>query len=321
MAKKRILIFLSAAVLWVLSAFLSLSMGAAGNLWNGSAGISSTIFWLVRIPRTAACLLAGGALAVSGGVIQSVLHNKLASPGIIGVNAGAGLAVTICCALDFYGGWAVAGSAFLGAMIAALLVMGLAGKIGASRSTVILCGVAVNALLNACAEGIAKLIPEVAMYSVDFRVGGFGAVSHVRLIPAGILIVIALAAVLTLCNDLDILALGGETAQSLGMNVKWMRTLFLILSAMLAGAAVSFAGLLGFVGLIVPHAVRAMVGEENRFVLPLCALGGGCLVTLCDLACRLVFAPYELPVGIGMSVLGCPFFLMLLWKEKGGRHA
>ena len=321
MAKKRTLIFLSAAVFCVLSAFLSLSMGAAGNLWNGSAGISSTIFWLVRIPRTAACLLAGGALAVSGGVIQSVLHNKLASPGIIGVNAGAGLAVTICCALGFYGGWAVAGSAFLGAMAAALLVMGLAGKIGASRSTVILCGVAVNALLNACAEGIAKLIPEVAMYSVDFRVGGFGSVSHVRLIPAGILIIVALAAALTLCNDLDILALGGETAQSLGMNVKWMRTLFLILAAMLAGAAVSFAGLLGFVGLIIPHAVRAMVGEENHFVLPLCALGGGCLVTLCDLVCRLVFAPYELPVGIGMSVLGCPFFLMLLWKEKGGRHA
>ena len=321
MAKKRTLIFLSATVLWVLSAFLSLSMGAAGNLWNGSAGISSTIFWLVRLPRTAACLLAGGALAVSGGVIQSVLHNKLASPGIIGVNAGAGLAVTICCSLGFYGGWAVAGSAFLGAMTAALLVMGLAGKIGASRSTVILCGVAVNALLNACAEGIAKLIPEVAMYSVDFRVGGFGSVSHVRLIPAGILIVIALSVVLTLCNDLDILALGGETAQSLGMNVKWMRTLFLILAAMLAGAAVSFAGLLGFVGLIVPQAVRSMAGEENRFVLPLCALGGGCLVTVCDLVCRLVFAPYELPVGIGMSVLGCPFFLMLLWKEKGGRHA
>ena len=328
MDKKRALVMTSAAVLWVISALLSLSMGAAGltlgqlwqALWKGPGDTAGYIFWYVRLPRTGACLLAGAALAVSGAVIQGVLHNKLASPGIIGINAGGGLAVTACCALGCYGGWAVAGSAFGGAMAAALLVVGLSGKTGASRTTVILCGVAVNALLNALSEAVTKLVPEAAMYSVDFRVGGFAAVSHVRLIPAGILILAALAVVMTLCNDLDILALGSETAQSLGVPVKPMRRLFLILAAMLAGAAVSFAGLLGFVGLIVPHAVRALVGEENRFVLPLCAVGGSCLVTMCDLVCRMLFAPYELPVGIGMSVLGAPFFLVLLLKQRGGKH-
>ena len=326
MAKHRRMLFGVTGGLWLLAAMGSLSLGAVnlslGELWKavttGPVGTAGYIFWYIRLPRTVACLLAGGALAVSGAVIQGVLHNQLASPGIIGVNAGAGLAVTICGAVGCYGGWLVAGGAFVGALGAALLVMGLASRTGASRSTVVLCGVAVNALLNALSEGITKLIPEVAMYSVDFRVGGFASVSHVRLIPAGILIVLSLIGLLTLCNDLDILALGAETARSLGMPVQRMRTLFLILAAMLAGAAVSFAGLLGFVGLIVPHSVRRLVGGENRFVLPLCALGGGCLVTVCDLVCRLAFAPYELPVGIGMSVLGGPFFLMLLLKRKGG---
>jgi iron complex transport system permease protein len=127
---------------------------------------------------------------------------------------------------------------------------------------------------------------------------------------------------LSLHNELDVLALGEETAQSLGMPVRKMRTLFLILAAMLAGASVSFAGLLGFVGLMVPHAVRGLAGSENRYLLPLCALCGAGFVTACDLVSRLLFLPYELPVGILMSVLGGPFFLLLLGKRKGGRiHA
>lgn len=328
MVKKRILLFIGAGLLCLLSAVLSLLLGAAGlslpQLWGailaGPTDTAGYIFWYVRLPRTAACLLAGSSLAVSGAVIQGVLHNQLASPGIIGVNAGAGLAVTVCCALGYLSGWAVAGAAFAGALAAALLVMLAARRTGASRSTVILGGVAVNAILNALSEAVTKLVPEAAMHSVDFRVGGFSAVSHLRLIPAGILIAVALIIVLTLCSDLDVLALGEETARGLGMQVKRMRTVFLILAAMLAGSAVSFAGLLGFVGLIIPHAVRKMVGGENRHVLPLCAIGGAGFVTACDLACRLLFAPFELPVGIGLSLLGGPFFLMLLLKRKGGKN-
>ena len=134
-----------------------------------------------------------------------------------------------------------------------------------------------------------------------------------------LLTALLLAVVMTLCNDLDVLTLGEDAAQSLGMPVKKMRTLFLILAAMLAGASVSFAGLLGFVGLIVPHAVRKLVGSESRYLLPLCAIGGAGFVTACDLASRMLFIPYELPVGILLSVLGGPFFLLLLLKRKGGR--
>ena len=295
-----------------LSGIMSLSLGAAG--WDPG----SFIFWYVRLPRTCACLLAGAALAVSGAVIQGVLHNRLASPGIIGVNAGAGLAVTLCCAAGALSGWAVAGSAFLGALGAVLLIVTLAEKAGASRTTVILGGVAVNAFLNALSEALTTLIPEIGMMTADFRVGGFASVSHTRLIPAGVLILLALGAVCLLHNELDVLALGEETARGLGLDVKKTRTVLLVLAALLAGAAVSFGGLLGFVGLMVPHAARKIVGSESRFLLPLCAIGGAAFVTACDTAARVVFSPYELPVGIVLSVLGGPFFLGLLLKGKGG---
>lgn len=324
------LIYAGAAGFAAAAALLSLCLGAAnmgiGELWqallSGPRGKAGFIFWYSRLPRTAACLLAGAALSVSGGVIQSVLHNRLASPSIIGVNAGAGLGVTLSCALGALSGWAIAGSAFLGAVGAMLLVVGIGRKTGASRTTVILAGVAVNAILNALAEGITSVLPEVAMLSVDFRVGGFASVSHTRLIPAGVLILVSLAALLSMGNELDVLALGDDTARSLGLPVRQLRTLLLALAALLAGAAVSFAGLLGFVGLIVPHAVRTVTGSDNRRLLPLCMLTGGAFVTLCDVAARMLFAPYELPVGILMSVIGGPVFLLLLLRKRGDRaHA
>ena len=320
---------LPAAVVFCLTAaMLSLLLGAVGlspaQLWQALAeGPKSTagyIFWYARLPRTAACLLSGAALSVSGAVIQAVLSNKLASPGIIGVNAGAGLAVTVCCALGLLSGWVIALAAFGGAMISVLMVMFAAEKTGASRTTVILGGVAVNSFLGALSEALTTLVPDAGVLSGDFRVGGFSSVVPVRLVPAGILICAALVILLTLHNDLDVLALGEETARSLGMPVKRMRTFFLVLAAMLAGASVSFAGLLGFVGLIVPHAVRSLTGSESRKLLPLCAVGGAGFVAACDLAARLLFIPYELPVGILMSVLGGPFFLVLLLKRKGGRN-
>ena len=307
----------------VLSACLGAAQLSPADLWqaiiNAPQGTAGYIFWYVRLPRTCACLLAGAALAVAGAVIQGVLHNKLASPSIIGVNAGAGLAVTVCCAFGALSGWAIAGSAFLGAMISVLLIVFAAEKVGASRTTVILGGVAVNAFLNALSEAVTTLIPEVGMMTGDFRVGGFSSVSYPRLLPAGALILLALLAVRILSNELDVLALGEETAQGLGMNVRKTRTLLLILAAMLAGAAVSFAGLLGFVGLIVPHAARKIVGGESRYLIPMCAAGGGAFVTLCDLTARVVFAPFELPAGILLSALGGLFFLLLLRKRKGGR--
>jgi len=123
---------------------------------------------------------------------------------------------------------------------------------------------------------------------------------------------------MTLSNELDVLTLGDEAAQGLGMSVRRTKTVFLLLAALLAGASVSFAGLLGFIGLIVPHFARKIAGNVSCILLPVCALYGGAFVTLCDLLARVAFAPYELPVGILMSVIGAPFFVLLLMKHKGG---
>lgn len=320
------LYFLGAVILLLLTFILSGCLGSASmsfeELKNAILGGTETaygrIFWYARFPRTIACMLSGAALAVSGAMIQGVLTNKLASPGIIGVNAGAGLAVTICCVMGVFSGWVIAGAAFGGAIAAVLLVAFTAQKIGASRTTVILGGVAVNSCLNAASEALSILIPEAALQAADFRVGGFSAVVYERLLPAGILILLGLMLTMTLTNELDVISLGEDIAQGLGMPVKKMRTLFLGLAALLAGAAVSFSGLLGFVGLIVPHVSRKLIGNENGKLIPFCALCGGSFVTLCDLMARTLFSPYEIPVGILMSFIGGPFFLFLLMNRKGG---
>lgn len=326
---KEKLLFTGAVLLLLLSILLSTCLGSVrisfaelmeviqlgiGNVATPAA----RIFWYARLPRTAACVLSGAALAVSGAVIQGVLTNKLASPGIIGVNAGAGLAVTICCAFGVFSGWAIAGAAFGGAIAAVMLVALTAQKIGASRTTVILGGVAVNSCLNAASEAISILVPDAGMQAADFRVGGFSNVAYARLLPAGILILVGLCVLFTLTNELDVISLGEDTAQGLGMPVKKMRTVFLGLSALLAGAAVSFSGLLGFVGLIVPHVARKLVTNESGKLLPFCAIVGAGFVTICDLLARTMFSPYEIPVGILMSFIGGPFFLFLLINRKGG---
>ncbi|MGN0349609.1 MAG: FecCD family ABC transporter permease [Roseburia sp.] len=328
MKRSRIsLCFFAAVVFLFVAVMLNLFLGSANispaELWQAlkggaQTGVAGRIIWYARLPRIAACMLAGSALAVSGAVIQGVLTNKLASPGIIGVNAGAGLAVTLCCAFGAFSGWIIAGAAFGGAILAVMLVAIAAQKVGASRTTVILGGIAVNSCLAAISEAVSILIPDAGMLAADFRIGGFSSVAYTRLFPAGALIVTGLLFLFSLCNELDVISLGEETAQGLGMQVKRMRTIFLGLSALLAGAAVSFAGLLGFVGLIVPHAARKMVSNESNKLLPFCALSGAGFVLLCDLIARTMFSPYELPVGIIMSVLGGPFFVFLLIKKKGG---
>lgn len=276
------------------------------------------IVWFVRLPRVLGSLLCGGALAVSGAVIQGVLANKLASPSIIGVNAGAGLAVTLSAALGIMGGWKLSVFAFAGAFAAVMAVSFGAKKWGASRGTVILMGVAMNSLLGAVSDAVKILVPEVSILSNDFRIGDFSGVTYPKLIPASVVILTSLLVLLTLANELDVLTLGDENARSLGLNTSLMRTLFLILAAALAGAAVSVAGLLSFVGLLVPHAVRRISTGESRHLIPLCALFGAGFITLCDTLARTVFAPYELPVGIIMAFLGAPFFLFILIKGKGG---
>lgn len=325
----------SKALFWAALAAMTV-LAALGSLWFGSVRVSpgevltallgrgggSTAAKIVlysRLPRTCAALLSGAALAVSGAVIQTVLNNPLASPGIIGVNSGAGLAVALLCAIAPTAQRLSPFAAFGGAVVGVLLVLGLAERTGASRMTLVLAGVAISNLFSAGIDAVVTLAPDALTGVTDFRIGGFHGVTMARLALPAVLIAVSLLAVLSLSQQLDILALGSDTARSLGLPVGPVRVILLVLAAALAGAAVSFSGLLGFVGLIVPHAMRRLAGEDSFPLLASSALGGACFVTVCDLLARVLFAPFELPVGVVLAFTGAPFFLWLLFRQRGGR--
>lgn len=277
----------------------------------------TAILWVVRLPRVAACALAGCALAVSGLLLQIATGNPLAGPNVIGVNAGAGFAMLL--------GMCFAPMAYrlqplfciVGAFTAALVIVFTAQRVGASRITVVLCGVAVSALLNAAVSALKLLQPDISVGYNAFSVGGVDGVTfEVLLIPAILTAAVTVCAAL-LGRKLDLLCLGDSLASALGVRVKGLRILALLLASAAAAAAVSFAGLLGFVGLMVPHIARAMTGQGSiRRQLPVCALLGSTLVIAADLLGRVLFAPSQLPAGIVTAVLGAPFFFVLLLQRR-----
>ena len=314
------------AGLLALSGVASLAFGAvsippgeviAALLGRGS-GTTASIVLYARLPRLCGCLLAGAALACAGVIIQGVLNNPLAAPNVIGVNSGAGLATALCCALAPGAVRWTPLAAFLGALVGVLLVLFIAERAGAARITLVLAGVAMSSMFGAGIDAVVTFVPDALSGYTDFRVGGVKNLSMARLAPAFWVILIALLIALSLSNELDLLLLGRETAQSLGLPAKWLRLALLMVAAALAGAAVSFAGLLGFVGLLVPHIMRRLLGEDSFPLLLSSALGGGLLLTVCDLASRLIFAPFELPLGVVLSLTGGPFFIWLLLRQRRG---
>ena len=272
----------------------------------------------VRLPRVLAALLAGAALAASGAIIQAALDNPLASPNVIGVNSGAGLFVLLAAALVPGALWLAPLAAFAGALVTALIIFGLSLGGGLSRLTVVLAGIAITTVFGAGMNTILIVDPDAYIGSANFLVGGLSGVLMADLGWPALYIAAGLVAAAVGAARLNILALGDETAHGLGLNVRAARMALLAAAAVLAGAAVSFAGLLGFVGLVVPHAVRFFVGHDNRWVLPVSAVVGAAFVVGCDLLARVMFAPYELPVGILMAFIGGPFFIYLILKNKGG---
>ena len=312
---------LAAALVSICLGSVSVSLADIYAALTGAAPgtVETHIVLYARLPRTCGCLLAGAALAVSGAVIQSVLSNPLAAPNIIGVNSGAGMAVVICAALFPRHAALYPVFAFAGALLGVLLVLFIAEKTGASRITLVLSGVAVSSVFSAVTDGVITFVPDVLTGYSDFRIGGFSNLAMSRVTPALCVIIPALIILLSLANELDVLSLGIDTASSLGLSSGKLRVAALTLAAALAGAAVSIAGLLGFVGLIVPHIVRRLLGEHSAPLIVGSALAGAALLTLCDTLARLIFAPYELPVGIVLSLIGGPFFIWLLMKQRGGR--
>ena len=286
---------------------------------GGSGTTAFRIVRYVRLPRLCACLLAGGALAASGAIIQGVLSNALAAPSTIGVNAGAGLTVALCCAIAPTAVKLVPLAAMAGAFLGVMTVLLIARRTGASKITLVLAGVAVSSIFSAGIDAVVTFVPEALNGYSDFRIGGFSGVSVARLLPALWPALLSFVLSLSLHNEMDVLLLGREQAQSLGLPAERLRIVLLGLAAVLAGSAVSVGGLVGFVGLIVPHIMRRLVGEESGPLLVSSVLGGAALLGGCDLLGRMLFAPYEIPVGIVMALAGGPFFIWLL-QRRGRLH-
>ncbi len=322
--RKTKALFIFAAAFLIISTAFSLFCGSvaisfsdiSNAISHGAHGAGERIFIYSRLPRTLGSILVGASLAVSGAVIQNVLANKLASPGIIGVNSGAGLAVTLCSAFGIYGGWQLSFFSFVGALAAVIIISLGSVKWGTTRSAVILMGVALSSVLSAISDAVIEFFPDIAVMSADFKIGDLSAVSFKKLVPAYFAVIFCLLLLFLLSGELDVLGMGDETASGLGLNTKLFRAIFLIIAALLAGCAVSIAGLVSFVGLMVPHAIRKLGACRSSSLLPLCALFGGAFVTVCDTVARSFFSPYEIPVGIVLAFIGAPCFVFILIKGK-----
>ncbi|AHM67917.1 MULTISPECIES: FecCD family ABC transporter permease [Paenibacillus] len=275
-----------------------------------------TILMDLRLPRVLVGLLVGACLAASGALLQGVMKNPLADPGIIGVSAGGGLAAVITMVMLPQLSYLLPVTAFLGAFLSAIVIYLLAWDRGASPVKIVLAGVAINALLGALTNGVMVMYSDRVQAVLPWLSGGLNGRSWHHLEFMAPYAIIGLIASLFAIKPANLLLLGDDSAQLLGQRVELQRMLIILLSALLAGTAVSVAGLIGFVGLVVPHVIRLLIGEDYRFLLPLSIVGGGTLVVLADTVARSWFDPIELPVGILLAVIGAPFFLILL-KKRG----
>ena len=321
--KRRISLLVVFAVLACLGGAVSVMKGSVeipvqeilSALMGQGAGIHEQILMNIRLPRTLVAALVGINLALSGAILQAVMKNPLADPHIIGISSGAGLMGILVMLVLPDLGWLITPAAFAGAMGAAMLIYILAWKNGIRPIRIILAGVAVSAFLGAGISALMIFYSDRVHSALMWMVGGLSARSwpHVTMLWPYTLVGGSLA--LLSARHLNILQLGDELAKGLGLRVELTRLLLTAVASLLAASAVSVVGLLGFVGLIVPHAARLMVGSDYRYLLPASALLGAAVVTFSDTFARTAFAPVELPVGILMAVLGAPFFLFLLRRE------
>lgn len=274
----------------------------------------------VRIPRVLGACLAGTGLAAAGVLLQCVMNNSLASPNTIGVNSGAGFAVMLALMAGGKSASALPAAAFAGAFITTLAIFGLAYVGDSSRTTIILAGITVSSFLNAGINTIKLLDTDISVNLTSFMIGSLSGITLDSLKLPGAAIMTALLASFIFSGSVNVLGLGDDIARSLGLRVPAVRLLLLVLSSVMAGCVVSYAGLLSFVGLVVPHICRHLFGNDARYLLPCSALLGASFVLICDIAGRVLFAPFELPAGVLMSFIGGPFFMYLLLKKKGGRR-
>lgn len=315
--KKMICVGLIISVMaLIISLFAGLSFPISQQLTFSLSESAKTIILKVRIPRFLAAYFVGAGLAIAGLTMQSALNNALASPSVIGIHGGAGF-FTLLAALIFpYYLHARMFFAFIGALVSALAVYGISHQAGVSKTTLLLAGLAVSSLMSGFVNAMITFFPETVGDKVAFNLGGFSTVITSQLYFAIPVIIIAIVILLKLSRGIDLLLLGDEMATSLGINVGHLRLGLIVLVALLSGVSVAISGLISFVGLIVPHIVRRMTKADTKVHIIACGLFGGSFLVYSDLLAKYLFYPYELPVGLLLSMIGAPFFIYLLIHKK-----
>ncbi|MDO5723689.1 MAG: iron ABC transporter permease [Flaviflexus sp.] len=288
-------------------------------------GNSMAVLWQVRFPRIALGLVVGASLAIAGAVMQAVFANPLAEPGIIGVSSGCavGASIAIVAFPLALGGFAVPVSAFVSGLLASFLVYVFARSGGkAEVMTLVLTGIAITAVCGAITSIATYVAPTTARDQIVFwQMGSLNGASWGQVATVGVISAGGIVWALSLAAKLDTLALGEKAAGHVGLNVHAVRLAAITLTALLTAAAVSYAGVISFVGLIVPHVLRLTIGPMNRALLPAALLGGALLITLSDVAARTVIPFADLPIGIFTALVGGPTFFALLRRGmRGGRY-
>jgi iron complex transport system permease protein len=281
--------------------------------WNALG--SSEIIRTLRLPRAILAFLVGGALGLAGAGLQALVRNPLADPFLLGLSGGAGLGAVIAIALHWGGPWTLPLAAFVGALLAMGLVywLGLVAGAELDPRTLILAGVAVGSFAGAVTTAIVSLASAVDLRNALLWLwGGLSGASWEAVLVVCVYLPLPVAVLLAAARPLDLLALGEEPARYLGTDVTRVRRRVYVAASLLTAAAVAVSGVVGFVGLVVPHAMRALWGHQHRALLPAAFLGGGTLLVLADTVARVAVAPRELPVGIVTALVGVPVFALLV---------
>jgi iron complex transport system permease protein len=306
---------------------LSISFGAAdiklGVVWQAIFNFNPDltphqIIWEIRLPRILGGAMVGACFAVAGAIMQGMTRNPLADSGLLGLNSGAGFALAVCFA--FFPGMPymyIIMYSFMGAGLGVLLVYGFgaASRSGLTPLRLVLAGAAVSAMLSALSEGIAlyfKIGQDLAFWTA----GGVAGTKWSQLEVMFPWVLAALIVGLIISRSITLLSLGEEIAVGLGQRTGLIKLVGLIVVLILAGTAVSVVGAVGFVGLIIPHLTRKIVGVDYRWIIPCSAVMGSLLLVFADLAARMINPPYETPIGALVALIGVPFFLYLARKER-----
>ncbi|WP_380180401.1 FecCD family ABC transporter permease [Kalamiella sp. sgz302252] len=282
------------------------------------------IWWTIRLPRVLLAVLVGTALAVSGATMQGLFRNPLADPGLLGISSGASLALALAVVMPvtlpaMLALWWPMLAAFAGSLAVTLVIFMFSRQARASLSRLLLAGIAINAICGAAVSVLSWISNDQQLRQLSlWGMGSLGQAQWPTVIASATLIIPAMLAAQWQAKRLNLLQLGDEEAHYLGVDVRRTQRLLLGVSALLVAAAVAVSGVIGFIGLVVPHLVRLCAGGDHRWLLPASALLGAMLLLIADTLARTLVAPAEMPVGLLTSLLGAPWFLWLILRRRAG---